>query len=105
MAATRKSSKRSAGKKRLTATKKGSTKKSAKSARTKTKKAGRGTTTGLRRRARKGLTAARDGFDSVLEAGGKTWRTLKNTTAHMVEGVKESLASDAEGETRGRRRR
>ena len=105
MAATRKSASRSASKKRLTAKKKGSTKTSAKSARTKTKKTGRGKTTALRRRARKGLSAARDGFDSVLEAGGKTWRTLKNTTAHLVDGVKESLASDAAGETRRRRRR
>ncbi len=105
MAATRKSPKRSASKKRPTAKKKGSTKTSAKSARTKTKKAGRGKTTALQRRARKGLGAARDGFDSVLEAGGKTWRSLKNTTALMMEGVKESLTGDAETETPRRRRR
>jgi hypothetical protein len=103
MAATRKSAKRSASKKRSTAKKKGSAKTSAKSTRARTTKAGRGKTTTLKRRAKKGLGAAREGFDSVLEAGGKTWRTLKNTTAQMVEGVKETLAR--EPETGGRRPR
>jgi hypothetical protein len=105
MAATRKTPKRSASKKRPNAKKKGSSKTSAKSARTKTKKGGRGKTTALQRRARKGLGAARDGFDSVLEAGGKTWRTLKKTTTLMVEGMKESLSGDTETETPRRRRR
>ncbi len=94
MAATKKSAKRSAGKKRAPTKKKG----------TKTKKAARGRATALKR-ARKGLGAARDGFDSVLEAGGKTWRTLKNTTALMVEGVKETLSSEPETGARPRRRR
>ena len=102
MAATRKSAKRSAGKRPSAKKKKGTGKTSAKSSRFKTKKGLRRTTT-LQRRARKGLSAARDGFDSVLEAGGKTWRTLKNTTALMVEGVKETLAGQPE--TGGRRPR
>jgi hypothetical protein len=95
MAATKKSAKRSAGKKSSPTKKKG----------TKRKKAARGRATALKRRARKGLGAARDGFDSVLEAGGKTWRTLKNTTALMVEGVKETLSSEPETGARPRRRR
>ena len=103
MAATRKSAKKSASTKRTPAKKKRTGKASARSSRSKAKKPGSSRTTALKRRARKGLGAARDGFDSVLEAGGKTWRSLKNTTALMVEGVKESLAGDAEGETRRRR--
>ncbi len=105
MAATRKSAKKSASKKRAPAKKKVAGKASARSGRSKTKKTGRQRTTGLQRSARKGLGAARDGFDSVLEAGGKTWRSLKNTTALMVEGVKESLTGDPETETPRRRRR
>jgi hypothetical protein len=95
MAATKKSAKRSAGKKPVPAKKK----------RTKSKKAARGRASTLERRARKSLGVARDGFDSVLEAGGKTWRTLKNTTALMVEGVKETLSGEPEAEARPRRRR
>jgi hypothetical protein len=105
MAATRKSAKKSASTKRTATKKKRTGKASARSSRSKLKKPGSSRTTALQRRARKGLGAARDGFDSVLEAGGKTWRSLKNTTAHMVEGVKESLSSDAEGDTRRPRRR
>jgi hypothetical protein len=105
MAATRKSAKKSASTKRTAAKKKRTGKATARSSRSKAKKPGSSRTTALQRRARKGLGAAREGFDSVLEAGGKTWRSLKNTTALVVEGVKESLSSDAEGETRPRRRR
>jgi hypothetical protein len=87
------------------AKKKRAGKASARSASPKTKKTRRSRTTALQRGARKGLGAARDGFDSVLEAGGKTWRSLKNTTTLMMEGVKESLTGDAETETPRRRRR
>ncbi len=100
MAATRKSPQRSGSKKRSTAKKKGASKASTKSSRSRTKKVGRSRTKLLQRSAKKGLGAARDGFDSVLEAGGKTWRTLKNTTALMVEGVKESLAGEPETSAR-----
>jgi hypothetical protein len=89
MAGTRKSAKRSASMKRTTGKKKKASKASSKSSRNKTKKLSR---------------AARDGFDSVLEAGGKTWRTLKNTTALMVEGVKETLAGEPETRTKRSRR-
>jgi hypothetical protein len=105
MAAIRKSAKRRASKKHPPAKKKKTGKTSAKSSPSKRKKPGRSRTKSLQRSARKGLGAARDGFDSVLEVGGKTWRTLKNTTALMVEGVKESLAGEAEtGVKRPRRR-
>jgi hypothetical protein len=98
MAATRKSPKRSA-KKKSQSKQKSSKKKSAKAAGSKArsaKKTARSRATALERRARKGLGVAREGFDSVLEAGGKTWRTLKKTTSQMVEGVKDTLAGDAE---------
>lgn len=105
MAATRKSAKRSASKKHPPPKKKKTGKASAKSAPSKRKKTGRSRTKSLQRSAQKGLGAAREGFDSVLEAGGKTWRTLKNTTALMVEGVKESLAGEPETGVRRPRRR
>jgi hypothetical protein len=105
MAATRKSTQRSGSKQRQTAKKKGAGKGSAKSSRSGTKKGGRSRTKLLQRSAKKGLGAARDGFDSVLEAGGKTLRTLKNTTALMVEGMKESLAGEPETSARKPRRR
>jgi len=41
-------------------------------------------TTALKRRAKKGLKAARGGLDSVLQAGKKTWETLKTTTANVI---------------------
>jgi hypothetical protein len=104
MAATGKSAKRSVGKKRTAGKKKGASKTSSKSSRSQTKKRSRSKATALQRRARKGLGAAKDGFDSVLEAGGKTWRTLKNTTALMVEGVKETLAGEPETRTKRPRR-
>ena len=104
MAATKKSAKLSASKKRPPGKKKGTAKASANS-RSKPKKAGRSRTKSLRRSAQKGLGAARDGFDSVLEAGGKTWRRLRNTTALMVEGMKESLAGEPETGARRSRRR
>ena len=89
MAATRKSAKRGASKKQTTGKKKKASKASRTSSRNKTKNLS---------------SAARDGFDSVLEAGGKTWRTLKNTTTRMVEGVKETLAGEPETRTKRPRR-
>jgi hypothetical protein len=95
MAATRKSAKRSAAKKRATA--KRSSKKQAPRkppAKRGGKKSAAPKTAGLRRQARKGLKAARGGLDSVLEAGGKTWKTLKTTTTSVMEGVKETFGGD-----------
>lgn len=105
MAATTKSAKQSAGKKRSTTTRKGSGRTAKKSARSTSKKPGRKKATLLERKARKGLGAARDGFDSVLEAGSKTWRTLKKTTTLMMEGVKETLAGEPDTGAPRRRRR
>lgn len=104
MAATKKSAKRSAGKKPPAGRKTGASKRPGRSPRTKSRKP-RGKATALKRTARKGLGAARDGFDSVLEAGGKTWRRLKNTTAMVVEGVKETLAGEPETRAKRPRRR
>ncbi len=100
MAATRKSAKRSAAKKRAAAKRPSSKKQPARKSTSKRrgKKSLALKTTGLKRRARKGLKAARGGLGSVLEAGGKTWETLKTTTANVmegvVEGVKETFAGD-----------
>jgi hypothetical protein len=82
MAATRKSTKRTAGKKRSSA-KRSSTKKRPKSKALKT--------TTLKRKARQGLRAAKSGIASVRQAGEKTWETLKSTTAQVVEGVRDRI--------------
>ena len=85
MAATWKSAKRGAAKKRAAA-KRPSSKKSARksTAKRRGKKSLALKTTGLKRRARKGLKAARGGLDSVLQAGRKTWEKLKITTTDVI---------------------
>lgn len=99
MAATRKSAKRSAAKKRAAAKRPSAKKQSARKSPSKRrgKKSSRKTTS-LKRRAKKGLKAARGGLDNVLQVGEKTWKTLKTTTVNvmegMVEGVKETFAGD-----------
>lgn len=70
----RKSAKRSSAKKRPA-------RKAASKRRAKTR-VSRSTT--LKRKARKGLRAAR-------QAGEKTWEALKSTTAQVVEGVRERI--------------
>ena len=78
MAPTRKPAKRSAGKKKQSARKSPSklgAKKSVKPA-------------AKRRRTRK---TALGGLDTVRQVGEKTWKTLKSTTAQVMEGVKETF--------------
>jgi hypothetical protein len=100
MAPTRKSAKR-AGKKRSGAkrasAKKRPSRKAASKRSTKTVKRARKTSP-LKRRAEQGLKAARGGLDTVREAGERTWEVLKSTTSQMVEGVKDRLAEDSNGE-------
>jgi hypothetical protein len=84
--AAKKTTKRSAAKKRPAA-KRGSAKK---------KPARKPTRAKATQVARKGLKAARGGLDTVFKAGEKTWKTLKSTTAQVVEGVKDSLAGESE---------
>jgi hypothetical protein len=92
MAATKKSAKRSAAKKGPAKRRSGKKKAAGKSASKRAaKRAAAPKATRLKRRARKGLKAARGGINTVLQAGGKTWKTLKSTTAHVVEGVKDTL--------------
>lgn len=81
MAAT-KSAKRSAARKRAQPKSAASKKKSSKAAKTRSKKKQKGApmANGLQRQARKGLTAACKGLDSMMKAGEKTWRMLKTTT-------------------------
>jgi hypothetical protein len=98
MAATRKSAKRTAGKKRSSA-KRSSAKKSAggkASSKRPTKKA-RSAVGKVKKRARKVVRAARGPINTVINAGGKTWKALKSTTAHMVEGVRGTFGGDEGG--------
>jgi hypothetical protein len=93
MAPTRKSAKRTSGKKRsvkrATAKKRAGAKPASKR-RTKStaKKASR--TKKRTTRAR----SARSPLDSVRVAGEKTWEALKSTTAQMVEGVKGTFGGE-----------
>jgi hypothetical protein len=94
MAATKKSAKRSATKKRTSAK---ARKKSA--AKSSSRRA-----SSTKAKARKGLKAARAGLGSVIQAGGKTWKSLKSTTAQVVEDVKGKLAGDARRRAKRSRR-
>jgi hypothetical protein len=88
--AKRTSAKRTSAK-RATA-KKGAARKSASKRRA---KAGGSGTKALKRTARKGLRAAQGGIETMRQVGEKTWETLKSTTAHVVEGVKDKLGDDS----------
>ena len=87
MAASRKSAKPSAGKKRVTAKRPSSTKQPTRKSASKRrgKKSAAPKAAGLKRQAKKGLKAARGGLNSVLRAGKKTWETLKTTTASVMD--------------------
>jgi hypothetical protein len=64
-----------------------------KSARKSSSKRGRKSTAksaGSRRATRKRPKAA-GGLETVRQVGERTWETLKSTTAHVVEGVKETF--------------
>ena len=102
MAATKKSAKRSASKKRPPAKGQSKKKKSATRKGTATRRSKKTATgaAGLKRQARKGLKAARGGLGSVLQAGEKTWETFKNTTAQVVEGVVDGVKDTFVGEPR-----
>jgi hypothetical protein len=96
MAATKKSSKRSAGKKRSAAKRSTARKRPKRKTAAKRRTKARATkATNLKRTAkrtaRKGLRAAQGGIDTVRQAGGKTWEALKSTTAQVVEGVRERI--------------
>jgi hypothetical protein len=96
MAATRKSAKRRAAKKGARAKRPPSKKQPARKSTSKrrAKKSAAPRTISLKRRAKRGLKAARGGLDSVLQAGEKTWETLRSTTVNVMEGVKETFAGD-----------
>jgi hypothetical protein len=109
MAATKKSTKRSKGKrargKKRASAKRSPARKSARSGARKTTskrrtKAATARAAGLKRTARQGLRAARDGIDTVKQAGEKTWEVLKSTTAQVVEGVRDTMTREPE-ERRG----
>jgi cell division septum initiation protein DivIVA len=99
MAATRKSAKRTAAKKRTSAkrspAKKSARAKASSKRRTKgiAKKAGKAVGK-AKKKARKVVRAARGPINTVMNAGGKTWKALKSTTAQMVEGVRGTFGGD-----------
>jgi hypothetical protein len=105
MAPTRKSAKRASRKKGKTARRGAATKRPARKAagrrqgRT-TRRGGktarrRATAKSLKRRAKQGLAVAREGLDTVRQAGERTWETLKSTTSQVVEGVRDRLGEDS----------
>lgn len=102
MAATRKSAKGAAAKKRRAAKRSSSVKKSPRkrSSKARSGQAAPERATTLKRKARRGLKAARGGLDTVLQAGEKTWETLKSTTAQVVEGVVEGMKDTFVGESK-----
>jgi hypothetical protein len=95
MAATRKSAKRGTGKKKSTAAKRrsparASTRKqsSGKAARRRAGSVQRASPK-LKRRGQRGLQIAKEGLDTVREAGGRAWQALRATTTRIVDDVKE----------------
>jgi hypothetical protein len=98
MAPTRKSAKRTTGKKRRGAKRASARKSPARKTASKRRTKAGGTRarkkTGLKRTAEKGLRAAREGLDTVREAGGKTWKVFKSTTAQVVDGVRDKLGDN-----------
>jgi hypothetical protein len=98
MAATRKSAKRTTRKKRSGArrasakkrpvrkpgSKRGSKKNSTRSRRR----------TNLKGKAQKGLRVARQGMDTVRQAGERSWEVLKSTAGQVVEGVRGKLSQN-----------
>lgn len=98
MAATRKSAKRTAGKKRSSAKRSSAKKSTGGKASSKRRTKGPAKKVGkLKKKARKAVRAARGPINTVLDAGGKTWEALKSTTAQMVEGVKGTFGGDESG--------
>jgi hypothetical protein len=101
MASTRKSTKRTAGTKRRGA-KRAPKKRSARKAPSK-RRAEPGSprptkTTRLKRKAKKGLRAAREGLDRVRQVGEKTWEALKSTTGQVIDDVRDRLGEDSRRE-------
>ncbi|HEY9015745.1 MAG TPA: hypothetical protein VIM84_11855 [Gemmatimonadales bacterium] len=92
MASTRKSAKRSSRKKGKTTKRAAARKRPARKAAARRRGKASGT---LKRRAKRGLAVAREGIDTVRQAGERTWETLKSTTAHVVEGVRERLGEES----------
>jgi hypothetical protein len=83
MAATRKSTKRT-GKKRSSATRSSAKKRSTKKRSARKTASKRGTKSSV-------VKAAKGSLDTMRQAGERTWKTLKSTTAQVVEGVKDRI--------------
>jgi len=101
MAPSRKSARQAAGKKKRAGSKRTSAKKrpvrkAASKRGTRSSSRGQKKKTTLKGTARKGLRAAREGIDTVREAGGRTWEVLKSTTSQVVEEFKDRLGQSAE---------
>jgi hypothetical protein len=92
MAPTRKSAKRTTGKKRSGAKRSAKTRPARKAAsKRRAKKVGARAVkkSNLKRKAKKGLRVAREGLDTVRQAGEKTWQVLKSTTTQVMDGVRD----------------
>jgi hypothetical protein len=92
MAATRKSAKRRTGKKKATGAKpakRATRRKRSSTKRASRSRAARGAVPKLKRKARRGLGMAKEGLDTVREAGGKAWQALRATTTQIIDNVRE----------------
>jgi hypothetical protein len=97
MAATKKSAKRSARKKRKSAKRPSAKKRPARKAVAKGRTRRRAPkSAALKRTAKKGLRVAQEGIETVRQAGEKTWGVLKSTTTQVVEGVRDKLGQDSD---------
>jgi hypothetical protein len=100
MAATRKSAKRTAKKKRTGAgrasakkrpVRKARSKRSAKTSSTRVRRKGN-----LKAKAQQGLRATREGIETVRQAGERSWDVLKSTANQVVEGVRGKLGQTSD---------
>jgi hypothetical protein len=94
MAATRKSAKRRTGKKKATGAKRATPKRATGRKRSSTKSASRSrrariSVPKLKRKARRGLGMAKEGLDTVREVGGKAWQSIRATTTHIIDNVRD----------------
>jgi hypothetical protein len=92
MATTRKPAKRSTRKKAAAPTRRAAAagaKSRKRTARKSTRKSGTSKSPKLKGTARSGLRLAKEGLESVRQAGGKAWQAVKSTTTQMVENVRD----------------
>jgi hypothetical protein len=91
MATTRKPANRSTRKKAAPTRRAGASgaKSRKETARKSTRKSGASKSPKLKDTARRSLRLAKEGLESVRQAGGKAWQAVKSTTTQMVENVRD----------------